>query len=152
MMFDAAVQRWAACLDVGSQAACRPASIDAWLLLGAFAGYIFVVSAGRKLVRSLLTLPALAWMPAVSRQLAHWVKSRDYTEAEFLRADGAGERWVEHRKKALDRLAASLRTQHRQSIAWAHAVRESFSDLRFTDANRVPFPFMRVMREKFNLC
>jgi glutamate-1-semialdehyde 2,1-aminomutase len=24
--------------------------------------------------------------------------------------------------------------------------------LRFTDANRVPFPFVRLMREKFNLC
>ena len=27
-------------------------------------------------------------------------------------------------------------------------IRESFSDLRFTDANRVPFPFMRLMRER----
>jgi glutamate-1-semialdehyde 2,1-aminomutase len=99
-----------------------------------------------------MTLPALAWMPALSRHLSNWVKSRDYTEEEFLRADGAGERWVGVRKNALDRLATLLRTQHSQSIAWANAVRESFSDLRFTDANRVPFPFVRVMREKFNLC
>ncbi len=37
------------------------------------------------------------------------------------------------------------------SIAWAEAFRDSFSDLRFTDANRVPLAFARVMRERFNL-
>ena len=31
-------------------------------------------------------------------------------------------------------------------------IRGSFSDLRFTDANRVPLPFMRTVREKFSLC
>jgi glutamate-1-semialdehyde 2,1-aminomutase len=30
-------------------------------------------------------------------------------------------------------------------------VREGFSDIRFADANRVPFPFARMMREKFDL-
>ncbi len=82
----------------------------------------------------------MALMPTLSRQLASWVKSRDYTEEEFLRADGAEERWIQMRKKALDRLAAYLHGRHKRSIAWADAVRESFSDLRFTDANRVPFP------------
>jgi glutamate-1-semialdehyde 2,1-aminomutase len=37
-------------------------------------------------------------------------------------------------------------------MAWGEAIRERFSDLRFTDANRVPFPFVRFMRERFNLC
>jgi glutamate-1-semialdehyde 2,1-aminomutase len=107
---------------------------------------------GRRLIVLFSTFPALALMPALSRRLSYWVKSRDYTEEEFLRADGAGERWIEQRKKALARLASFLHARHSQSIAWANAVRESFSDLRFTDANRVPFPFVRVMREKFNLC
>jgi glutamate-1-semialdehyde 2,1-aminomutase len=30
-------------------------------------------------------------------------------------------------------------------------LRDGFSDLRFTDANRVPFPFARYMRERFDL-
>jgi glutamate-1-semialdehyde 2,1-aminomutase len=37
-------------------------------------------------------------------------------------------------------------------VAWGDAIRSSFSDLRFTDANRVPLPFARFMREHFNLC
>ena len=69
-----------------------------------------------------------------------------------MRADGVGERWVTLRKQAIDRLAGYFQAQCAKSIAWGNEIRESFSDLRFTDANRVPFPFMRVMREKFNLC
>ena len=37
-------------------------------------------------------------------------------------------------------------------MTWGRALREGFSDLRFTDASRVPFPFARAMREKFELC
>ena len=69
-----------------------------------------------------------------------------------MRADGADARWAQLRKQALDRLAENFQAQCPKSIAWGEEVRESFSDLRFTDANRVPFPFMRTMREKFNLC
>ena len=86
-----------------------------------------------------------------SRWLSSWVKSSDYSETQFLRADGAGDTWADLRGKALNRLADLLNGQQAQSIAWANSIRDSFSDLRFTDANRVPFPFVRVMREKFNL-
>ena len=152
MMLEEVIQRWAACAGVRSTEACQLVPADFWILAGLVAGVLLVAYAGRKAIRALLTWPALAVMPALSRRLANWVKSRDYTEEEFLRADGAGETWVQLRRKALDRLATFLRAHHSQSIAWAHAIRESFSDLRFTDANRVPFPFVRVMREKFNLC
>jgi len=107
---------------------------------------------GRKLAKTISTLPAIAWIPALSRRLSNWVKSRDYTEEEFLHADGAPEACMEIRRKALDRLAKSLQARYGRSIAWANSIREGFSDLRFTDANRVPFPFVRVMREKFDLC
>jgi glutamate-1-semialdehyde 2,1-aminomutase len=49
-------------------------------------------------------------------------------------------------------LAAFFQVQYANSLAWGNEIRDSFSDLRFADANRVPFPFVRLMREKFNLC
>ncbi len=152
MLFDEAIQRWAPCVAAQSPDGCQLTSLNGWLGVGLLIGVLSVAYAARKLIRLLMTLPALAWMPMLSRQLSHWVKSRDYTEEEFLRADGAGERWVKRRKQALNHLATFLQAQNARSIAWANGVRESFSDLRFTDANRVPFPFVRVMREKFNLC
>src|SRR5262249_11099729 len=73
-------------------------------------------------------------------------------EEEFWRADGAGDAGVDRRRRALHRLSVFLQAQHARSIEWGNAIREHFSDLRFTDANRVPFPFARVMSQKFNLC
>jgi glutamate-1-semialdehyde 2,1-aminomutase len=152
MLVDEALPRWTACLGWYSTGECKLASADGWILLGLVLLVFFVFFAWRKLGTAFLTLRALAITPALSRQLAKWVKSRDYSDEEFMRADGAGERWVELRKQALDRLAGFFQAQCGKSIAWGNELRESFSDLRFTDANRVPFPFMRVMREKFNLC
>ncbi len=49
-------------------------------------------------------------------------------------------------------MAEFFRAEYSRSRAWGDAIRDSFSDLRFTDTNRVPFPFVRFMREHFNLC
>jgi glutamate-1-semialdehyde 2,1-aminomutase len=152
MLFDEATQKWTRCFGERSTEACQLGSMDGLVLVGLVIGGLALFHGGRKLIGSLLTLPALALMPTLSRKLSNWVKSRDYTEEEFLHADGAAERWVAMRRKALDRLASFIRVKNARSIAWANSVGESFSDLRFTDANRVPFPFARVMREKFNLC
>ena len=152
MLLGEALHRWTTCLGVNATGPCRLASEDAWLLLGLLLGVVGTVAAGRKLLIALLTWRAMALTPVLSRRLSTWVKARDYAEEEFLRADGAGEPWIERRQKALDRLALFFQVHYARSIDWGNAIRESFSDLRFTDANRVPFPFMRVMRDKFNLC
>jgi len=112
---------------------------------------VLIIVFGRKLAKIILTLRALALPPVMSRVLSNWIKARSYSEDKFLRADGAGDPWIEQRRKALDGLAEVIRTKDTKSIAWATELRESLSDLRFTDANRVPFPFSRVMREKFTL-
>src|SRR6185436_6473230 len=102
MIFEDVMQKSGLCLDVGSNATCSFGPLEIWLLLGAAGFGVFFFATASRLTRNLRTLPALAWMPVLSRRLANWVKSRDYTEAEFLRADGAGEAWVERRKHALD--------------------------------------------------
>jgi glutamate-1-semialdehyde 2,1-aminomutase len=151
MTVNEAIASLKACV-AGVSKACQLGTTDSLIWVGVFIGVCLALYAGRKVAKTLLTLPALALMPALSRQLSNWVRSRDYTEEEFLRADGAPESCVKIRKTALDRLASSLQARHRRSIDWANSIRESFSDLRFTDANRVPFPFVRVMRDKFDLC
>src|SRR5262245_32788327 len=151
-MLNETLANWTACLPPGVTAACPFDLKDLWLLASIVVAAMLIVSAGRSLFRTAITLYAAALLPPFSRWLSNWVKSSDYSEEEFLRADGAGERWVKTRQQALERLAVFLRRQNQRSIEWATTVRESFSDLRFTDANRVPFPFVRVMREKFDLC
>jgi glutamate-1-semialdehyde 2,1-aminomutase len=123
-----------------------------WLWLAILSSGLLATYGARALVRGVVTFRALAWVPTVSRYLSRWVKARHYTEDEVVCADGAGQPWVERRRQGLNRLASSLEAQYARSIAWGNAIRESFSDLRFTDTNRVPFPFARAVREKFKLC
>ncbi len=145
-------RRWMACLGVSSTGVRQPEWGDGWVLLGLLLGAVLAVFAGRKLAAALVTLRAMAWTPTLARRLSKWVRSRAYSDEEFFQADGAEGHWIEHRKKAIDRLAVLFQARYAKSIAWGNEIRESFSDLRFTDANRVPLPFVRLMREKFNLC
>jgi glutamate-1-semialdehyde 2,1-aminomutase len=103
------------------------------------------------LARMLLTLPALALVPTISRHLARWVRPREYSVTQLLSADGAPAEWVVRRRDGLQELAATLRAKYSQSTAFGESLRESFSDLRFSDASRVPYPFARAMRDTFSL-
>jgi glutamate-1-semialdehyde 2,1-aminomutase len=127
-------------------------SLDAWTWLVVAATLVVVGIAGRALARLAAVLPAMAVVPALSRRLARWVHTRSYSPAELLAADGAGAALVERRREGLDRLETTLRQAYPQAGAWGRTLRDSFSDLRFTDASRVPFPFVRAMRDRFDLC
>lgn len=148
MLVDEALHKWTEHLGMNAAGPWTSAEVLLGLLLLALLASLAV----RKIATMLLTLRAVALAPTVSRRLSEWVKSLDYSDQEVLAADGAGELWVQRRKEAIDRLAAFFQKHCAKSIAWGNDVRGSFSDLRFTDANRVPFPFMRMMREKFSLC
>jgi glutamate-1-semialdehyde 2,1-aminomutase len=98
-----------------------------------------------------VTLAARAWTPGVARVLARLVRSRDSDESRLVSADGAPTRFIEARRCGLHHLRYQLAERAPKSHAWAEGVRGSLSDLRFSDASRVPFPFARVMRDGFNL-
>ena len=132
-----ALQKWTAHLGLSASAPWRNAEI----VLGLALLVLLARLAFRKTVTTLLTLRAMALAPTLSRRLSDWVKSLSYSEQDVWGADGAGERWVQLRKDAIDRLSAYFQTHCAKSIAWGNDIRGSFSDLRFTDANRVPFPF-----------
>jgi glutamate-1-semialdehyde 2,1-aminomutase len=123
-----------------------------WVTVIVLIALLFTLFVFHRLSRAWWTLRASALTPRLSRLMAPLLRTRDYSSDEFLRADGAADRWVEVRSRAIDRLAGFLQARSAKSNAWGDGIRNSFSDLRFTDANRVPFPFARTMREKFNLC
>jgi glutamate-1-semialdehyde 2,1-aminomutase len=143
-----ALERWAACLGGGT---CDVGA-DVAMIVGLAGAVVLLVWLGRRIAVALLTLRARAITPALSRWLSRWVKRLDHSEDGLLRADGAPEEHIARRRRGLERLADRLRRRFPQSIAWGDTIRDSFSDLRFTDANRVPFPFAQVVRERFNLC
>lgn len=135
----------------GGPARCELAAGSPGVILGACVAAAVGVVAARRLSTSFLTLRALAPTPLVSRWISGWARTLDYSGDDFFRADGARTPWTDIRRRGLERLAETLAERHPKSLAWGDRIREAFSDLRFTDANRVPFPFVRGMRERFNL-
>ena len=113
---------------------------------------VFLLLYGRKAFYTMTSIRALSLTPVFSRLLSKIVRTRHYNEDQFLQADGASDEWVETRRQALTKLSTQLSMNRSKSEAWGESVQESMSDLRFADANRVPFPFAKVMRERFNLC
>ena len=127
------------------------ALLNPWMA-GAFIGSVLVTTLTiRWLLKAVVTFRAMAWVPLMSRRLSSWVTAHHYTTDTFFTADGAPPDILNRRMGALDRLSDSLGARFRRSATWANDIREGFSDLRFADANRVPFPFAPLMREKFNL-
>ena len=152
MVTDATVAQWMGCLAGASTGACPWTSGDGWWLIALVVCAGMALLAARRAATAARTLRAAALTPRLSRYLSGWVRARSYSDEEFFRADGAGEPWIERRKAGIDRLSSLFEAKHPRSRAWGDAIRDSLSDLRFTDANRVPFPFARVMRERFSLC
>ncbi len=116
----------------------------------ALATIVLVVHIYRTINR-LLTLPALAITPRASRWLSHLVGTNDYNEDNFFSADGAPDEWVEKRKRGFSELRRALTGVSDTYHQTIKDLQGSLSDLRFFDANRVPFPFARYMREQMNV-
>jgi glutamate-1-semialdehyde 2,1-aminomutase len=148
MMLGDIQSRWAACtgLDCPFQGDNLETVVGFFLLTG------LVILVGTRSARALLTLSARSFAPMISRLVSGWVRTNSYTEETFFTADGADEETAAKRRRALHRLAGSFQERYPQTLMWSDAIRNGLSDLRFTDAGRVPFPFARVMQEKFNLC
>ncbi len=114
-------------------------------------GLPFVALALRRLAALLVTVPALALAAPISRRLTRRVYRTDLRGREFLAADGAPASFITRRREGLDALASALYDRSTFDGDEARALRDGLSDLRFTDASRVPFPFAREMRERFSL-
>src|SRR5271157_5973426 len=92
------LQGWIGHLTLAGSGPGRYAEISiAILLSGLPLRYVL-----QQVITAVLTFRALALAPSVSRRLSGWVKSLDYSERDVWAADGAGERFVERRKDAIN--------------------------------------------------
>lgn len=94
---------------------------------------------------------AKTFLPEVSRLLSRLVPSYKYSEADFFAIDGANQEIINKRQQGLAKLSAKFTNMFPQSIQLGEAIKTSFSDLRFTDANRVPFQFSQYINQKLNV-
>ncbi len=89
--------------------------------------------------------------PTGARSASGILRSFAFDEDKFFNADGASPEIAEQRKAGMNRLADSFNKQFPKSLEAAETFLDGISDLRFTDTNRVPFPFQKLVREKLNV-
>ena len=90
---------------------------------------------------------SLAGHSRMAKRLTRWMPGYSFGEDRFFDCDGAPADVAAQRRAAFFALAKILQQRHEQSLAVTARARQHISDLQFTAAYRVPFPFSRLVRE-----
>lgn len=90
---------------------------------------------------------SLAGHSRMAKRLARWMPGYSLGEDRFFDCDGAPADVAARRKAAFFELAKNLQMRHELSLRTTQQAREHISDLQFTAAYRVPFPFSKLVRE-----
>lgn len=95
--------------------------------------------------------PSLRGHARWSRRMARLVTFYAFDAQRFFCCDGAPASVVRQRREGIERLRAHIGAQMPRSLACSGSLEDSLSDLRFTSAYRVPFPFRTLLPREFKL-
>lgn len=116
---------------------------------------IFISFILRKIVirlrLSLAKHPSLRGHSKMSRRIASLIPYFEYNENQFYCCDGAPEAVAQKRRHGLDRLRQQAKSRSPNTIAFSGSLEDSISDVRFTSAYRIPFPYRSVMFKELML-
>ena len=107
-----------------------------------------LLKARQRLALSFAKHPSLAGHPRLARRFAALIRHYDMPAERWFRADDAPAAIADRRGAAFDRLAEDYRARFARTIALKGEAKSGLSDLQFTDAYRVPFPFSRRVEER----
>ena len=106
-----------------------------------------VPAARQRLELSLAKHPSLTGHARMAQRVARLLPGYAYDEARFFGSDGAPAEVQARRRAGFARLAQQLGTRHAASVAMTQRARAGLSDLQFTGAYRVPFPYSNYLRQ-----
>ncbi len=91
--------------------------------------------------------PSLRGHSRWSRRIAHCIPLFEYNYDQFFSSDGAPVEICKTRQLAFDNLGKIFRETYPESIVFNESQESSISDIRFTNAYRVPFPYRRIVSQ-----
>ena len=121
-----------------------------YLAAAAVAG-ILLHRARRRLQLSLAKHRSLSGHSRMAKRVAGLLPGFSYAEDRFFAVDNAPTEVEGRRRAGFRRLAQQFAERHPQSIAQSMAAAERISDIPFTRAYRVPFPFSRYFCDHLKL-
>jgi glutamate-1-semialdehyde 2,1-aminomutase len=118
--------------------------VELSLMLGAAGGAAALAPWARaRLALSRAKHPSLAGHARIARRVARLLPYHEHAGDRFFAVDGAPADVVQRRRDGLAHLAARLAERAPRTLAETRDLAGGLSDLRFTTAYRVPFPFSR---------
>jgi len=94
---------------------------------------------------------SLAGHARMGKRIASLIPFYEYDEAQFFRADSAPDDIAARREAGFARLSKLYRDRFAETNQLTAKVKDSISDLQFTEAYRVPFQFSRFVREHLSV-
>src|SRR5262249_6566428 len=116
-------------------------------LLGAAALLAALTKARSRIELSKAKHRSLGGHARLARRFASLMPFYEFGEQQFLGSDAAPEEIAMIRREGFMRLAQLYRERFAITRRLTDEARESISDLQFTDAYRVPFPYSRMVRQ-----
>ncbi|MBO0765406.1 MAG: aminotransferase class III-fold pyridoxal phosphate-dependent enzyme [Hyphomicrobiaceae bacterium] len=106
-----------------------------------------LVKLKRRLELSLAKHPSLTGHARVARRIASLIPFYEYDDSLFFNSDDAPQDVAARRRAGFERLARLYAERFAKTRLATAKVKEPISDLKFTEAYRVPFQFSRRVRE-----
>ncbi|HEX4565649.1 MAG TPA: aminotransferase class III-fold pyridoxal phosphate-dependent enzyme, partial [Vicinamibacterales bacterium] len=113
--------------------------------------FIRLIPGVPRLLLSRAKHPSLHGHPRIARWLAKQMAFYEFGEDRFFAADGAPEEVAAQRRHGFSRLADDLARRSPETIRVTEALAQSVSDLQFTTAYRVPFPFRSYVNRQLKV-
>jgi glutamate-1-semialdehyde 2,1-aminomutase len=95
--------------------------------------------------------PSLMGHAKISKRVARLLPYFEYSEEEWLQVDGCPEVVSARRAAGLSQLALRLAEKAPRTLEQSETLATGLSDLAFTDAYRVPFPFREALRKRIRV-
>ncbi len=116
-------------------------------LAAASAGALALTKGRRRLALSRAKHPSLGGHVRMAKRIAGQIPHFLHGEDRFFAVDGADAAIAARRRAGFERLGALYADRFAQTLALTRTARTGLSDLQFTGAYRVPFPFGARVRE-----
>jgi len=95
--------------------------------------------------------PSLRGHSKWSRRIAKIIPAFDYDENEFFSSDNAPADVIEQRQQAFKKLTVLLDKKFAKTTEFYNSLEGSISDIAFTNAYRVPFPYRQYLSQHLKL-
>jgi glutamate-1-semialdehyde 2,1-aminomutase len=110
-------------------------------------GALAATKGRKRLALSRAKHPSLGGHVRMAKRVAGQIPAFTWGADRFFAVDGASPEIAARRQSGFERLGALYAERFAQTLALTRETREGLSDLQFTGAYRVPFPFSRRVRE-----